>query len=98
MNKKIVKLQGFKISIETPEVKQRCFEHNEKLFRIAEYYGVHLAQFDMDDSIFKTQKEKEDYEHDIFLFTLLLESGKEIPEGLQKRLLRVKKLREGNQK
>lgn len=84
MNKKIVKPQVLKIPIETSEIKQRRFEYNEKLFKIAEYYGVYLARFDMDDSIFKTQKEKEDYERDVFLFTLLLESGKEIPDELQK--------------
>ena len=91
---KLVKPQGLKFPYESPQVKQKRLEHNEKLFKIAEQYGVHLARFDTDNSIFKTEEEKEAYERDVFLFSLLLESGKEIPQDLQERLLKVKKLKE----
>lgn len=93
----VKKPKGLSFPYESLEDKQKRMEAMEKRWAIARKLGVDLTAFDNDDIdslIFKTQKEKRQYEADTLMLSALLNAGKEIPKDLQERLLRVKKLRE----
>ena len=96
-DKDLKNLPTFYFPNESQEVIQKRKEEVEKKWAIANRYGVDLTLFDGEDVdalIFKTAKEKRQYEADTFMLSILIDKGEPIPDDLAERLLKVKKLRE----